>query len=186
MAEPVNSLLPPTATAAERAIEGATARLGNVATPLRSLWNPDTCPAALLPWLAWALSIDSWQAYWPERVKRERIRTALDVQRRKGTAASVQTVVESFGGAVAIREWWQKEPRGRPHTFDLTLTLSGDEGETASAQFVADVMAEVERSKPVRSHFTFTQGIHVTGVEGIGAGARAAAYRRMQFQAVEP
>ena len=50
----MNSLLPRNATGAERAIEGATARVGAVPTPFRDLWNPDTCPAALLPWLAWA------------------------------------------------------------------------------------------------------------------------------------
>jgi len=187
MAGSVNSLLPPNATAAERALEGAVAaRLEAIQTPLRELWNADTCPASLLPWLAWALSIDSWQAYWPEYVKRERIRNALSIQRRKGTALSVREIVASFGGAVVLREWWQKTPQDTPHTFDVVLTLSGEGGETASAQFVNDVIAEIERTKPVRSHFTFTQGIAATGSIWIGAGARTAVYRRMQFEAVEP
>lgn len=180
------SLLPPNASSAERAIEAATARIGDVPTPLRDLWDPDTCPYELLPWLAWALSIDAWKPYWPEHIKRARLRTALDIQRRKGTAQSVRQVVAAFGGAVQLREWFQMDPPGVPHTFEMVLTLAGEGGETATAQFVDDVIGEVSRTKPVRSHFTFTQGLQATGGIGIGAAARAAVYRRLQLQAIEP
>ncbi|MFC3549454.1 phage tail protein I [Lysobacter cavernae] len=182
----MSSLLPRNSVPAERAIEAATARIGDVPTPLRDLWNPDTCPTDMLPWLAWALSIDGWKPYWPEHVKRARIRMALDIQRRKGTAQSVRQVVAAFGGFVQLREWWQLDPRGPPHTFEMVLTLSGEGGETATAQYVDDVIGEVSRTKPVRSHFTFTQGLQGIGGVGIGAGARAAVYRRLQFQAIEP
>ena len=182
----MNSLLPPNATALERAFERATARIGDVPTPMRDLWNADTCPEDLLPWLAWGLSLDTWQDYWPVHVKRARNRAALEIQRRKGTAQSVRQVVAAFGGAVQLREWWQMDPPGLPHTFEMVLTLSGEGGETATARYVDDVIGEVARTKPVRSHFTFTQGLQAIGGIGIGAGARAAVYRRMQFQAIEP
>jgi len=180
------SLLPPNATEGERALEGATARVAAIPTPLRDLWNPDICPAGLLPWLAWALSIDSWQSYWPENIKRARIRAAIDIQRRKGTSESVRSVVASFGGSIAIREWWQLNPPGEPYTFNVVLTLSGTDGEAATSNFVDDVIAEIDKTKPIRAHFTFTQGLAATGNVGIGAGARAAVYRRMQFDSVEP
>jgi len=167
-------------------LEAAIARLAEVPIPLRSLWNPDTCPADLLPWLAWALSVDSWKSYWSENVKRARIRSALEIQRRKGTAQSVRAVVEAFGGAAALREWWQYDPPGLPHTFDIVLTLSGRGGAPPTTEFVDDVIAEVSRTKPVRSHFTFTQGVQANGAAGMGAGARTAVYRRLQFDAVEP
>jgi phage tail P2-like protein len=181
-----NSLLPQNASRAERAIEAATARIGDVPTPIRDLWDPDTCPAELLPWLAWALSIDAWKPYWPEHIKRARLRTALDIQRRKGTAQSVRQVVAAFGGQVQLREWFQMDPPGTPHTFEMVLTLAGEGGETATAAFTDDVIGEVSRTKPVRSHFTFTQGLQAIGRVGIGAAARAAVYRRLQLQAVEP
>lgn len=181
----MSSLLPRNSTAGERAIEAAAARVGDVPTPLRDLWNPNTCPAELLPWLAWALSIDAWKSYWPEHVKRARIRTAIEIQRRKGTAQSVRQVVTAFGGAVQLREWWQLDPPGPPHTFEMVLTLSGEGGDIATAQYVDDVIAEVSRTKPVRSHFTFTQGLQGIGGVGIAAGARTAVYRRLQLQAAE-
>lgn len=178
----MNSLLPPNATPLERAFEKATARIGDVPTPMRDMWNADTCPVDLLPWLAWALSIDTWQPYWPEHVKRARIRTALEIQRRKGTAQSVRQVVAAFGGAVQLREWWQQEPPGPPHTFEMVLTLTGEGGETATAKYVDDVIAEVSRTKPVRSHFTFTQGVQAKFAVGVIFAARVASYRRLQLQ----
>lgn len=172
------SLLPSNATALERAIEQSTARLAELAVPLRELWNPDTCPAELLPWLAWTLSLDSWQPYWPEAVKRERIHAAVDIQRRKGTAKSVRDVVRSFGGSLALREWWQTEPMGAPHTFEVVLTLGASVPNTAAYQ--QDIIKEVEQTKPVRSRFTLTLGLAATGGLGLQGAARPVIYRRLQ------
>lgn len=175
------SLLPPNATPAETALEAATARLDDIDVPLRPLWNPATCPVNLLPWLAWSLSVDTWRPEWPEYIKRARLAAAIKIQRYKGTVKSVRDVVESFGGAVEIVEWWQKTPKGIPHTFDLTLTLSGSDGEVATAQFVDDVISEVNKTKPVRSHFNFTQGVALFGNVGIAIYARPVVMARLEL-----
>jgi phage tail P2-like protein len=177
----VRSLLPPNASALERALEAVGLDLLDIPVPLAELWNPTTIGANLLPWLAWSLSVDSWKSYWTDAVKRNRVRTAIDIARHKGTAKSVRDVVESFGGHVEIREWWQTEPKGIPHTFELILTLSGQDGTEATAQYVDDVIAEVTRTKPVRSHFSFTQGIQLMGRVGVIAVARPMAFARLQL-----
>lgn len=182
----MNSLLPPNATALQRALEATNAAAADVPILLREIRDPDRCPLAFLPWLAWDRSIDSWKPYWSEPVKRARVRAATDIQRRKGTAQSVRDVVAAFGGAVVLREWWQMEPKGPPHTFDVQLTVSGEHGQVATKEFVADVIAEISRTKPVRSHFTFTQGAYAVGGVGIAAAARVAIHRRLQLQAIEP
>lgn len=176
-------LLPPNATRLERALADATARLSDVPTPLRDLWNPDSCPVALLPYLAWALSIDTWSSEWPEAVKRARVRQALTIQRRKGTARSVRDVVEAYGGVVAIREWFETTPAGEPHTFELTLSLNGVVGPAATAGYVDAVIADVERTKPVRSHFTFAQALNASGGFGALAAARPATFTRLTLAA---
>ena len=89
------TLLPNSATPGELALEQATARVGDVPAPVRDLWNPDTCPANLLPWLAWALSVDDWEPTWSETAKRETIRRSYFVHRRKGTLAAVQAAVSA-------------------------------------------------------------------------------------------
>ena len=181
MRKPCKSLLPPNTTPQERALEATLARISDVPVPLRQLYNADTCPINLLPWLAWQLSIDSWKPYWSETVRRARVRSAMTIHRQKGTAKSVKDVVAAFGGAILLREWWQKTPIGKPHTFDLLITLTGAGGQTATAAFVDDVIAEVTRTKPVRSHFTFTQGIHTRTAIAIVTGLRPVIYARLNL-----
>jgi len=175
----MTTLLPPNATPLERALEAATARLSDVPTPIEPLWNPDTCPVELLPYLAWALSIDIWSPEWPEAVKRERIRRAIPIQRWKGTISSVRAVVAALGGAIALREWWETDPAGDPHTFSLILSLANVAGGAPSADYVDQVIADITRTKPVRSHFTFTQSLDFAGAVGLIAVARPATYARL-------
>ncbi|HEV2681323.1 MAG TPA: phage tail protein I [Rhodanobacter sp.] len=177
------SLLPPNASLAELALEGATARIGDVPTPLRDLWNPQTCPEALLPWLASMLGIDAWKSYWPVEVKRARVAAAIAIQRHKGTVKSVRDVIAAYGGAVVLQEWWQQQPPGVPHMFAMTLTLSGQDGQQATAQYVDDVIADVNRTKPVRSHYTFTQGSAFSTSIGVAVVVRACIYVQLSFQA---
>lgn len=153
----MNSLLPPNATELERALELLLdTRINDIATPLRDIWSAENCPENLLPWLAWALSVDQWSADWPLNVRRARVAAAISIQRIKGTAQSVIDVVASFGGDVIVREWFQFDPPREPHTFDLTVTLGGQSAGAPTSEFIDAVIAEVFRTKPVRSHFDFT------------------------------
>jgi phage tail P2-like protein len=183
MSSPLATLLPPNATPVERAIEAATARLAEVAVPLRRLVDPDTCTLTELSFLAWSLSIDHWNPAWPEAVKRARVKAAISIQRRKGTLKSVEDVVATFGGHVAIREWWETDPPGTPHTFALVLNVTGVDGDAPTADYIDDVIAEVTKTKPLRSHFTFEQGFSAFGRVGLVGAARVANYYRLSFEA---
>lgn len=173
----MSSLLPINATEQEQAIAEAIARIGDVPVPLRDLWNPDTCPADLLPWLAWALSIDTWSDAWPESVRRQRIKSAIKIQRRKGTVRSVRDVVTAFGGNLSVIEWFQMSPVGTPHTFGVLLTVGG--GVPATTEYQDAIIDEISRTKPVRSHFTLTAGVTAEGAVGIQGAARPAVYARV-------
>lgn len=175
----VRSLLPPNASRLERAAEAADALSAGITMVHDTLWNPWTCAAEFLPFLAWSVSIDTWQSDWPEHVKRSRIASAIPIQRHKGTADSIEELVVSFGGQLQITEWWQMVPKGEPHTFELLLTISGDGGQEDSASFVHQIVDAVNRTKPVRSHFTFTQGVQTDSQIGTCAAGRAATYRRL-------
>lgn len=181
MSKVIRSLLPPNCTSQERALEAAVARVSDVTVPLRALYRPNEIPLDQLPWLAWQLSLESWKPYWSEEVRRARVRNAMTIHRQKGTAKSVKDVVAAFGGSILLREWWQKTPRGEPHTFDLVMTLSGAGGQSATAAFVDDVIAEVNRTKPVRSHFTFTQGIDTAGAIAVVGAVRPVIYARLNL-----
>lgn len=101
----MTSLLPPNATKTERAFEAATARIGDIPIIISDLWNPSTCAADLLPWLAWALSVDYWDAAWPEERKRAAIAASIEWHRRKGTKWAVVRALEIAGyGTARIQE----------------------------------------------------------------------------------
>ena len=70
-------LLPPNATAEERALSLAAAARGIEAESVRLTWRPDDCRAELLPWLAWAFHVDDWDDGWSEAAKRAAIGKAL-------------------------------------------------------------------------------------------------------------
>jgi phage tail P2-like protein len=177
-----DSLLPPNASALDRAAESVMVKhLAAIPQPHRSLWNPDTCPIELLPWLAWSMGVEAWRTEWPEYIKRAIVRNAIQVQRQRGTVKSVRDTVASFGGAISIREWWQTTPKGEPHTFELVFTMSGQDGDQAGAAFVQDVMAEVARVKPLRSHFTFIQGLSAQASTKLACVGRPVAYARLDM-----
>lgn len=90
-------LLPPNASHTECELERVTARMASLPVPTGDLWNPKLCPENLLPWLAWSLSIDTWDSHWPESIKREVIEKSISVHRSKGTVAAVKLVLANAG-----------------------------------------------------------------------------------------
>ncbi len=147
----MQTLLSPAATALERAIvQVDTERLDAIRIAIASLWTPADCPADLLPWLAWAFSVDVWDADWSEAKKRAVIAAAFGVHRAKGTRKAIVGALKAMNFAVDIEEWWQMTPTGDPYTFAVEVTTP--EGMTAARQ--NEALAAVAAAKNVRSHLT--------------------------------
>lgn len=175
------NLLPPSSTPLERNLATVTARAANIPTPLRDLWNPETCPESLLPWLAWSLGIEAWKSYWPLTVKRAILKDAINVKRKKGTSKSVRDIVSAFGASIVLKENWQLEPPGVPHTFSVVINATSMGGEPVTAEFQQDIIDEITRTKPARSHFTITAGIYANSSLAIAGAACAAIYTRLEL-----
>ncbi|OHV11199.1 phage tail protein I [Kushneria phosphatilytica] len=142
-------ILPPNATALERAAAEALAELERVPVPLRTLWNPDTCPAPLLPYLAWAFSVDRWDPTWSESAKRSVVKAAFYVHQHKGTISALRRVVEPLGYLLEVEEWWQQSPEGEPGTFALRIGVT-DTGITEGTY--TEMTRLVEDAKPLTRH----------------------------------
>ncbi|MEO1720991.1 MAG: phage tail protein I [Pseudomonadota bacterium] len=97
----MTSILPPNSTPQEKALDGVMARVGAVPVDLRSLWRPQEVDAKLLPWLAWALSLDIWDDEWPERVKRAAVAESYALHRERGTLSGLRRVAR-LGGAELV------------------------------------------------------------------------------------
>ncbi|WP_313073381.1 phage tail protein I [Melaminivora sp.] len=147
------TLLPPGTTALEHALEAGGARLDALSVPLRELWSPAACPAPLLPWLAWAFSVDAWDDAWSEPQKRAAIAASYAVHRAKGTVAAVRQALRAADASARLVEWWQEQPPAAPHTFRVQVELK-ERGITEEA--LNGIERQVAAAKPVRSHFTLT------------------------------
>ena len=161
----MRSLLPLHSSTLDRAVEAALDE--DTAIPLRTLYNPDTCPVALLPWLAWAWSVDRWDSKWPEAVKRSAIRSAFYIHLRKGTIGSLRRVVEPLGYLIEVLEWWQTVPEGVPGTFALKVGVL-DEGITE--EMYQELERLIDDAKPVSRQMTgLAISLQTTGNFYIGA-----------------
>lgn len=144
-------LLPSNATAQECALSESVARLSDIKVPLDTLWNPWTCPAGLLPWLAWALSVDVWDDEWSEDQKRATIAASVQVHRIKGTRGAVNRALGALGYDISLVEWFQDAPKGAPYTFRLVVEVD-DRGVDDALYFTLEQV--VNRSKNTRSHLS--------------------------------
>jgi phage tail P2-like protein len=140
-------LLPVGSSPLEVAAARACAEIEKTPVSLRTLWNPDTCPANLLPWLAWAFSVDRWDEKWPELTKRAVIRDAWFIHCHKGTLGAVRRVVEPLGYLINITEWW--ETSDPPGTFRLDIGV-------LESGITEEMYYEIERliadAKPASRH----------------------------------
>lgn len=150
----MSDLLPYNATDAERALGNTIARISDVPVVVREVWNPDTCPANVLPWLAWAFSVDDWDTNWTDEQKRNVIKQSVYSQRIKGTIGAVTRQLAALGYDIQILEWWQQEPEGEPYTFDVFITSSQRPLTTKDYNKVQEV---INTNKNLRSHMVEVQ-----------------------------
>lgn len=90
------TLLPPNATPLERALAKASA-MPHSLEEIRQLWNHRTCPLHLLPWLAWAWSVDEWDPAWTEGQQRAMVGASIRLHKKKGTVWAVREALLRSG-----------------------------------------------------------------------------------------
>lgn len=91
--------------------------------------DPDLCPVAVLPFLAWAYSVDAWPPGATEAEKRTMIKRSIAVHRRKGTIQSIKDVLAAAGyGDAVIQTGFQLWRLDGSVPLDGTRTLSSLDG----------------------------------------------------------
>lgn len=155
----IKQLLPPSVTSSEVSIETVMAeRTDGIDAPISRLWNVDSCPEGVLPFMAWAFSVEVWDHSWAETVKRRVIRDAIGIHRIKGTRGAVEASLASLGMEIDLTEWFQDG--SEPHTFRLDVLI--EEVFKAGFRINPFLVAEVDRviinAKPVRSRYEMRLG----------------------------
>ena len=127
--------------------------------------NIDKLPSLALDHLAMQYDITVWRDSWPLNLKRSVLKNALSDKRKRGTKAAVIEALASIGSSASIVEWYQKTPKGEPHTFTVYATLADIEGVFTDEQ-QEDLLRMIDDAKPLRSHYEFILQTALKG--GIG------------------
>ncbi len=158
MNDKIRSILPVSASRAERVVDSTAGdMLADIAVCLiRYVKNPDLCPTELLPWLAWEMSVDTWNDTWTETEKRAAIKRAAYIHRHRGTKAALTESLSDSPFRSQIVEWYEQTPPGDPYTFRLNVEQKDLPVLMSDHQ---DLKHAVLRAKNLRSWFS----IHVYG-----------------------
>ncbi|MEP1637274.1 phage tail protein I [Ascidiaceihabitans sp.] len=120
------TLLPLNAGSTEREFEKAFSRLHGVSNPIAMLWDPNRCPSNLLPYLAWAMSIEEWDPNWSDADKRSAVEKSVSIHRRKGTIGAIKQALKSagYGDAEVIERFgWDFHDGGALHDGSIGYAL---------------------------------------------------------------
>ena len=139
--------------------------------------NVDKLTSLQLDHLAYSFDLTTWRDSWPLNQKRQVAKTVVAQKCRMGTLSAIKKVLASLGSAVSITEWWEKNPRGEPHTFEVVASISSLSG-GLSAESQEDFFRLLDEAKPVRSHYTFTVVQSLLGQIHISAAIRPVSYAR--------
>ena len=178
-------ILPPNATPRMRALDAAVAdRMGAVPADIAAVRSIQSCPIGWLPWLAWELSVDQWDADWSDAEKRAAVASAIADHRIKGTRAAVARALARRDAAATIAEWWEMVPRGTPATFSVTIpaidaagAIGGTRMSAATARAIYD---DIMRVKPLRAHFELLQRLDIRARPAPVAAAKTVGAARIR------
>ena len=142
------SLLPPNASTLLRDLEEIFGDSFDLPTLNRYVVNPDLAPAHILPWLAWALSVDDWSDSWPEQIRRNVIKASVEVHRKKGTIGALKKALQAFNYTnVKVEEWF--EYGADPYFFRVFFDVK-EPG--FDINILPQVQKVIENTKNARSH----------------------------------
>ena len=149
MSDEINqSLLPPNASQLLRDLESVFGNSFNLLTLNRYVVNPDLAPVHILPWLAWALSVDDWSDNWSEQVRRNVIKASVEVHRKKGTIGALKKALQAFNYTnVKVEEWF--EYGADPYFFRVFFDVN-EPG--FDVNILPQVQKVIESTKNARSH----------------------------------
>lgn len=149
-----SNLLPPNSTALEQALAGLGDLIGAITIPVPDLQRPASCPIDVLPFLAWGLAVDRWDATWSEDRQRQAVANAIPDHKRRGSRAAMDLLLAdynaTYGTALTLDV---------PQAYQFTVTLPVNDAAATSltSTFATSLLADIERTKGARDTFQLRQ-----------------------------
>lgn len=167
------SLLPANASKLERDLARVIDTSLDLPLRINELWDPYSCPLSLLPWLAWAFSVDLWDDRWPESIKRQVVQDAFEVHRFKGTPYAIQQALDSLNIRTQLREWWAPDGSQQPGTATVVAlvneNLTDDDDALLTKAMLEQVTQVIGHAKRGVIHVDVELGIALEESMGLAA-----------------
>lgn len=155
-------------------------RMGELPWDVVLTTNLDQVPADALPHLAWAWSVldEGWDLARNDADRRDLLRRAILLHRRKGTPWAVRAGLAAIGLPARVVEWYATTPTRTPYTFGVTIhrldRADGDPLFALDAGVYARARASIAHTKNTRSHLDFVRVTDdVDGPHGLIAFGRS-------------
>ena len=113
----------------------------------------DELSSEILDHLAAQWHATVWRDSWPVDTKRAVLRSLIQTKSHLGTRSAIRNVLQSLVGNASITEWFEKDPVGIPHTFEIKVTQNFNDGRVSS-EVLQDLINAINYAKPVRSQYT--------------------------------
>lgn len=155
----MSSLLPPNATALEKAIEQLGEKITALPVPFVSLHRIDSCPEQFLPWLAWEHRVEYWNPDWSEADKRNAITNAETFNAQRGTRSSLQSLLDTVVTGYQLIAWHQFNPKGTPYTFVVRVP----DQILLSIEQLAQIYTAVDATKSQRDLYSVDARVKTDG-----------------------
>ena len=97
-----------------------------------------------------------WRDSWNIETKRHVLRSLIQTKSHLGTKGAIKEVLAGIVGSQAssIKEWFEMEPQGTPHTFEIRVEQNLSNSSTISSDVLNDLIRALNYAKPVRSQYT--------------------------------
>ncbi len=161
------TLLPANATPFERSLAATFERIQSIPVPIRAVKDPQACPLAILPWLAWERQVAEWDAGWTEVQKRTVVASSYDLHRHAATRWAVVTSISQLGFAVQHQCWF--EYGDTAHRFRLVVTLGPGQAWTNDND--ASLVRLALRAKGAHDRLAAVNVARILPAGGAGIGA---------------
>ncbi len=142
------TLLPINASELLKDLENTSLRATTLEALNRYANNPDLAPENILPWLAFAVSVDDWNDDWEIDIKRNIIRASIKIHKKKGTIGALKKALSAFNFVdIKIEEWF--EYNGAPYHFRVFFDIpySGFD-----INILPEIAKVIQNTKNVRSN----------------------------------
>ena len=127
---------------------------------ITKIWQPDMCPASLLPWLAWANGVKNWDESWSEQTRRDVIENSFEVHKYQGTRYAIEKALKPLNLETELHEWFEVSPNAAPGTFAVDVYVS-EQGITDA--LIKTVHESINGNKRGSAHYTLTMNLSAEG-----------------------